>query len=344
MTITPTNRALINYIRGIAIFLMLLGHCIQYCCGGQFDFFENEIFKIIYAFHMPLFMLISGYLFFFSARKRELPELIEYKVKSLLYPILMCSVFNLIVTKGISILRGNYNGILGGTSLTDLWFLWSVIACSIAMGFAVKITKKAILNCLLVAFGFIFISILPCWEMNVYMYPYFIAGYLYAGNREKLGKIFHLSGAISLAAFIAMLPFFKREHYIYTSGILGGGCFSENIKINFFRWGIGLFGSIAAVWICKLVHLVLTEKLKCFVEKMGEYSLAMYALSVSFLSFLLPKIANRFYFYIPINLNSFIWLYNLIFMPILAIVYSFSLLLLIKLLKKMKIYRLIFGK
>ena len=92
----------INLLRGIAIFLMLWGHCIQYCCGEQFDFFENDLFKAIYSFHMPLFMTISGYLFFFSASKRELAELVPYKVKSLLYPILMGSIVNLIITIGIA--------------------------------------------------------------------------------------------------------------------------------------------------------------------------------------------------------------------------------------------------
>lgn len=92
----------INLLRGLAIFLMLWGHCIQYCCGGHFDFFENGLFKAIYSFHMPLFMVISGYLFFFSASKRTLAELVPYKVKSLLYPILMGSIVNLIITIGIA--------------------------------------------------------------------------------------------------------------------------------------------------------------------------------------------------------------------------------------------------
>ena len=83
------ERDFINVLRGLAIFLMLWGHSIQFGNAGQFDFYNNIVFKIIYSFHMPFFMLISGYLFFFSASKRSLVELIEYKGKSLMYPIVM---------------------------------------------------------------------------------------------------------------------------------------------------------------------------------------------------------------------------------------------------------------
>ena len=66
------NRLFINVLRGAAVFLMLWGHAIQYCSADTFDFFENTAFKTIYSFHMPFFMLISGYLFYFSFRKKDL--------------------------------------------------------------------------------------------------------------------------------------------------------------------------------------------------------------------------------------------------------------------------------
>ena len=57
----------IDAIKAFAIFCVVLGHCIQYGSGIFYlkdeIYFENWLFKIIYSFHMPLFMLISGYLF-----------------------------------------------------------------------------------------------------------------------------------------------------------------------------------------------------------------------------------------------------------------------------------------
>lgn len=49
-----------DYLKGIAIFLVVWTHCIQYICGQTFD---NPFYALAYTFHMPLFMIISGYLF-----------------------------------------------------------------------------------------------------------------------------------------------------------------------------------------------------------------------------------------------------------------------------------------
>lgn len=57
-----------NTVKGVAVFLMLWGHCIQYCAMDSFDCFGNVVYKAIYSFHMPLFMLISGYLYFFPSK------------------------------------------------------------------------------------------------------------------------------------------------------------------------------------------------------------------------------------------------------------------------------------
>ena len=42
-----------------AIFLVLWGHSIQYFLSSEP--YEEPVYRIIYSFHMPLFMMISGY-------------------------------------------------------------------------------------------------------------------------------------------------------------------------------------------------------------------------------------------------------------------------------------------
>ncbi len=130
----------IDFIRGIAVFLMLWGHCIQHFSTQQTDFYEDHVFRFIYSFHMPLFMMISGYLFFESARKRNLKEIIEHKGKGILYPILMFSAINWFLSNFIYyILRRDFAALLTGFKLDGLWFLWSVLSCSIALAFVIKI-------------------------------------------------------------------------------------------------------------------------------------------------------------------------------------------------------------
>lgn len=88
----------IDIIKGVAIFLMLWGHCIQ--CGylDLYDFYENPVFKAIYSFHMPLFMLVSGYLLYVSSLKYNdfricLKKKIYTLAKAIVLGAILCFVF-----------------------------------------------------------------------------------------------------------------------------------------------------------------------------------------------------------------------------------------------------------
>ncbi len=63
----------VDSLKGLCIFLVIFGHCLQYGSGAVFlsdgEYWENLGMKFIYSFHMPLFMAISGYLFAFSLSK-----------------------------------------------------------------------------------------------------------------------------------------------------------------------------------------------------------------------------------------------------------------------------------
>lgn len=49
----------IDILKGIAVLAVLLGHAIQR--GLVTNYLDNPLFTIIYSFHMPLFMVLSGY-------------------------------------------------------------------------------------------------------------------------------------------------------------------------------------------------------------------------------------------------------------------------------------------
>lgn len=57
-----------DILKAIAIFFVIVGHTIQYL--GPTDGMDSLIFGIIYSFHMPLFVAISGY---FANRALQLP-------------------------------------------------------------------------------------------------------------------------------------------------------------------------------------------------------------------------------------------------------------------------------
>ncbi len=86
----------IDVIKAVAILLVILGHSIQYGCGTEYlesnAFFQNPLFEYIYSFHMPLFAMISGYLFYYTVSKRNLKEIIFNRIQRLFIPILSWQV------------------------------------------------------------------------------------------------------------------------------------------------------------------------------------------------------------------------------------------------------------
>ena len=142
----------LDFVKGFAIFLVLWGHCIQYGMEKAGDFFENGMFKLIYSFHMPLFMLISGYLFYNSACKRNLRSLIVSRLHSLGLPILLWGclpealkwIFS-IYSSGQDIMEPGvlntfcHNIIKGAV---EIWFLWAVLLISLIVSFAEKLRVK----------------------------------------------------------------------------------------------------------------------------------------------------------------------------------------------------------
>lgn len=55
--------AQIDFLKGAAIILVVLGHVISQVWNTDPDIYENNlIFRFCYSFHMPLFVFISGYL------------------------------------------------------------------------------------------------------------------------------------------------------------------------------------------------------------------------------------------------------------------------------------------
>ena len=60
-SIPQTNQRLLTFdaIKIFAIFLVIWGHCIGEL--SSCDVANRSMYRIIYSFHMPLFMMISGF-------------------------------------------------------------------------------------------------------------------------------------------------------------------------------------------------------------------------------------------------------------------------------------------
>ena len=344
-----------DLVKGAAIFLMLWGHCIQYCGLEDVKCFDDTVFKAIYAFHMPVFMLVSGYLFFYSFSKRDLANLLEHRIRGMLQPIVMATFMsNVLMLLPLYVLSGRVDflfGILFAGIGDSFWFLWAVLYCSVVVSVCCKMTEKPFLQFVLTIFGAFSILLLPQWNMTLFMYPYFVAGFFCGMYREQAVRLYRFARLAALAVFPLLVAFYERKHFIYITPM-----FSEELglaasaEIAIFRWVIGFVGS---AWLLSIMDFLmyLGERFPAVhaclrgMSLLGRNSLQIYCLSMPLLTGYMRHGYRKFVEVIGSNLFAQnVFVFDFLFTPVLAAVWAVALYYLVVLLKKTKLHKLIFGR
>lgn len=106
----------LDLVKLFTIYLVILGHVIAMMVNGYTV--GGRLYSLIYSFHMPLFMLLSGYFVSSSTLNKPFGEFLFAKVQQLLLPAITCT---LIVCVYLYIFRGtvDYRTEVIGNS----WFL-----------------------------------------------------------------------------------------------------------------------------------------------------------------------------------------------------------------------------
>ncbi|MBQ4438536.1 acyltransferase family protein [bacterium] len=348
----------VSVVKGLAIFLMLWGHCIQYCSNNRFNVFDDLMFKIIYSFHMPLFMLISGFLMYYSSQKRGTRELIIHRTNRLLYPIITCTFLNFFLTTGVKNLFHNpsLNVLLSGAWLKDFspfWFLWGTLVASFVSIISFKNNRCVAVKVLLVLLGFIFAAIMPCATTNIYMLPYFLCGYIFNAFMNKYEQVYRFIVKcrwIAIVAFPILLSFYSRDHFIYTTGIFASDIpLLKCVYIDLFRWLIGFVGSIAVLTIVyELIRHIgqrtIANRFLSIFEELGDNSLEYYCISVVILSGYLRPIFSAFTSKLGIDsVPDYKVVYWFVVTPLVSVLYCVLIHLIVKILKRIKLHKYIFG-
>ncbi|MDD6628212.1 MAG: acyltransferase [Lachnospiraceae bacterium] len=310
----------LDIIRGIAVILMVLGHCIQYGNGTEFSqpdvFFNNKAFQIIYSFHMPLFMLISGYLFTYTARKYcKIWDFVKNRILRLLLPI---AGWQAITYFQYALKMEKNDGWIREWLISyfkslprEYWFLWAVFYCSIAVWIGRYVFRNSIIYYL---FGFLLTFFVPDIIYNLsyykFMYPFFVGGYLFAENEEAIkAKLAGIGNGIllisTLAVYGVLFLFWNYDSFIYTSGytLLGRSDALRQFGIDCYRTVIGFVGSmviiLAVKWIydfilCKYGDELIVKGLNYVLSHIGKKSLGIYIISGTLVGSLLIDNIEKF--------------------------------------------------
>ena len=121
-----------DILKCLAIFLVIWGHCIGSLTNAGNG--SDVVYRVIYSFHMPLFMMMSGYFATSSMESASWP-FFKKKFIQLIWPCVvwggLCWAF---LESTNSFHYGNPTFSIGGLFsdfywLSDFWFLKSCFIC-----------------------------------------------------------------------------------------------------------------------------------------------------------------------------------------------------------------------
>lgn len=219
--------AFIDQLKGIAIFLVVLGHLVGHNAGR-----DNFLWTFIYSFHMPLFMFISGYLASVTSGTeplgwRKIGLSIRKKCRTLLLPPMIWGIaIPAILFSNTSFswsLFSNYLQIWGG----GLWFFNTLFILSLLFllykGLLQLTGKQGLGLHLLIVGGFCCVLLMANRYMpqgiysegirSVASYSLFYFGGVLVGQFNRLGKLLFDVRVFSLflILFCCLFPSFVYD-------------------------------------------------------------------------------------------------------------------------------------
>lgn len=316
-----------DMVKLITIFLVIVGHIIPFIGINWYDYFGVE--KFIYSFHMPLFIIISGY---FCARSitSSFGEMVRKKTKQLILPALTCTfiicLWELVI--GFPQQFSFRDEIIGNS-----WFLKTLFILYL-LGWLMKHIpiKEEI-------FAIISIIILFCiphaYSLQInYQYPYFLMGYFL--NKNKYACIIKPSGfyKLILPTVYIILFYISYNFYDEKKGVPITISNLINYPYNIFiRYLVAISGSFFVITTTGIICNIYknTDKLKKIAEY-GKYTLGIYVVQTFFITL--------FERYNTITINYGFAFYSIAL--ILSLLLLFLCILIIKKFSKNKILDLIF--
>ena len=282
--------------KGIAIFLVVWGHVLQRGLFSATEVSENPLVKIIYTFHMPLFVLISGYFFYSSHKKKEIKELIVQRGKNLLQIILIWNTIHFFLTMLFGYLSDikveSFPKSLWKSIAEGYWFLWAILFCTVAVGIVTKCLPKRFW--LLGFFCFIPLALIsPCRWVIISVYPFFILGFWYHKWMDEGKAISQILKYGSLLVYVFVMLFYfsipaignSEWRYMLKMGIsfLKGNMGLTEVMMQIGRvvlyYVLGITGSVTVIVLIDfIVHTVKKKMVLHFTANLGRFSLQIYIL------------------------------------------------------------------
>lgn len=271
----------IDWLKAFAIFLVLLGHSIQkLSAGGVMD----GLFDFIYSFHMPLFMMLSG---FFLAKSLDcgIKRFLITRSRQLLLPVLSFSVVAFAVSKTIPYLDitdglGFFAYLVGG----DMWFLKYLFVCTLIAYLSDRLFRIRFLAAVIPSVLLVSLSRVGIFRIH----PFLWMGYYIHKYEKTIFRHTKWLLPVAVAVFIFLLHFWQMKydtpHFRFVTIKHGISLSWYDLGVVVYRFAIGVFGSLVFLCIFKIIRWDAVEKrfhaFSTFCLNAGRRTLGIYCLQV----------------------------------------------------------------
>ncbi|WP_234086642.1 acyltransferase family protein [Azonexus sp. R2A61] len=302
----------IDLIKGVLIFLVVVGHVTPKDIG--LDWFSN-LRSFIYGFHMPVFMMVSGYLFFLSGKHSlASDQVFNYFRKiadRLLVPFFFVGIlvvfgkyFSAFFLKVDDPVTNVFTGALrmfvqtSESPVQSIWYLFVLFFCCVIT--AVFFKKNPWLL-------FLFSAVLvffPDWDIFYFdkfkrYYVFFLIGGFVHLYRNWFFRRLYLGCLFLFAFFVSSVAFFGDDFRFIPMGVFGGFaffCLNGFYKAQSLCFVEGLGKKSMAVYLLNTIAIGVVKGmvLKFYPETSSEILLFVLVVSGILIPLLLSFIVERF--------------------------------------------------
>jgi len=263
-------------LKAILIFLVVLGHFTNL---NRSIPLIAAIDNVIFAFHMPIFIFISGY---FS---KNIISQRASEIENVLYPYMVFQILNCVFTKLTGLGYGNIHNIF--TPISQNWYLFGLLIWRILIPYYKLFNKKySLIFTIILSFtiGFFndFNTSLGLYRI-FYFFPIFILGYYCSDLKMLISKYskyrYYFIGVSVLGLFaIFSLSLFNNK----ISGLISTAYLPySNYNHSFFKFFLRVIGFLSSLLISfGLLFLIPKNKFK--ITYIGENTLNIFLLHMFF--------------------------------------------------------------
>ena len=220
MTNYKNRDVYIDAIRGAAILLVVLGHSIQ---TNVDNFDDNLLFRIIYSFHMPLFIFLSGFVTWNRVGSSKV-DWITKKFYALIVPYFVWLILYYFIG-GIGASFGSPENSNFISYITEsllypdkgLWFLW--VLFSICVIFRLSLTIAAKFGDVSLFFVAALLHLIPVGIFGIglikWYFLFFVLGYLFAKYRSTFKTKSALQFFLVITFFLLVFGWKRNSTPLY---------------------------------------------------------------------------------------------------------------------------------